>query len=417
VTTDDLGGSCRQGPGVCFRQSPRGTVLGSQEGLVTRAGAEGQKGSEWQNQLSDKRLYVGGLGFYHLFTHHSHKTTFETMKQNSSSLTSVPSLDSQSVLGLMRGGVTALLVALLLGVGALPAQAQGKKQKKMLMHLQEMNQRDGYLEAHRDVEEPFDLLGGPISFTVRQNSGGVFVGLPDFRELDGDVFGHPDMPLSFTGTPGISGVPVPFRETEGGQFTQLDRRTPFGDKNMTMANGQMMLKATDKTATDAATTEDEVKFKASWEDQNGNTYAVRCCEMVVSAGPEFPTFGGVVTNHILHGFSGVGTPLMPTEYTYAAFWGMGAVLKNGEVVDKPRIVHGMLTEYVRTEGYELAKDSEVTPTRRHFHLMVAPFMPVQGEHKFKHVNVSTGFELPNGKELPFWHVMFENLEIDSQRGS
>jgi hypothetical protein len=30
--------------------------------------------------------------------------------------------------------------------------------------------------------------------------------------------------------------------------------------------------------------------------------------------------------------------------------------------------------------------------------------------------VSTGFELPNGMELPFWHVMFENLNIDSQRG-
>ncbi len=292
--------------------------------------------------------------------------------------------------GLGRGlsaGIAVLVGALLVLAVSGTARAQDKKMKKMLMQLQEMNQADGYLEAHRDVENPPELLGGPISFTVQQNSGGVFVGLPDKRELDSDVFGTPDMPLAFTGTPGMTGVPVPFRETENGEFTQLDRNTPFGNKSTAMPNGTMMLKAADVTATDAATT-----------------------------GPEFPTFGGVVTNHLLHGFSGVGTPLMPTEYTYAAFWGMGAVLKNGEVVDKPRIVHGMLTEYVRTEGYELASDSEVTPTRKHFHLMVAPFMPVQGEHKFEHDNVSTGFTLSNGKELPFWHVMFENLDIDSERG-
>ena len=317
---------------------------------------------------------------------------------------------------LLSLGVALLAGALLLLGTADTALAQDKKMKKMVMKLQEMNQADGYLEAHRTVKEPFELLGGPISFTVEQNSGGVFVGLPDKRELDSDVFGTPDMPLAYTGTPGMTGVPVPFRKAENGQFTQLKRKTPFGNKSTAMPNGTMTLKAKDVTATDAATTEDEVKFKASWEDKQGNTYAVRCCEMLASAGAEFPTFGGVVTNHLLHGFSGVGTPLMPTEYTYAAFWGMGAVLKNGEVVDKPRLVHGMLTEYVRKEGYKLAKDSEVTPTRRHFHLMVAPFMPVKGKHKFTHDNVSTGFTLPNGKELPFWHVMFENLNIESQRG-
>jgi len=305
---------------------------------------------------------------------------------------------------------------LLVAGPALAQEKMSKKQKKMLKMLQQMNQADGYLEAHRDVEEPMELLGGPISFTIEQNAGGARVALPARRELDADVFGTPEMPLAFTGTPGMTGVPVPFRETSDGQFTRLDRPTPFGNKSMVMSNGTMMLKATDATATDAATTEDQVKFKASWEDEQGNTYAVRCCEMLATAGAEFPTFGGVMTNHILHGFTGVGTPLFPSAYTYAAFWGMGAVLKNGEVVDKPRLVHGMLTEYARTGDYELAMDSEVTPQRRHFHLMVAPFMPVEGDHSFSHNNVSTGFELPNGQELPFWHVMFQNLEITSERG-
>jgi len=332
---------------------------------------------------------------------------------------STPTSTSSFSSRLLRGGIASLLVGLALLLVAGPALAQqemSQKQKKMLKMLQEMNQADGYLEAHRDVEEPMELLGGPISFTVQQSSGGARVALPAQRELDPDVFGTPEMPLAFTGTPGMTGVPVPFRETSNGQFTQLDRPTPFGNNSTVMANGTMMLKATDATATDAATTQDQVKFKASWEDDQGNTYAVRCCEMLATAGAEFPTFGGVMTNHILHGFTGIGTPLFPSAYTYAAFWGMGEVLKNGEVVDRPRLVHGMLTEYARTEGYELASDSEVTPQRRHFHLMVAPFMPVEGDHSFTHDNVSTGFQLPNGQELPFWHVMFQNLEISSQRG-
>ena len=151
------------------------------------------------------------------------------------------------------------------------------------------------------------------------------------------------------------------------------------------------------------------------EDQEGNTYEVRCCEMLATHGVEYPTFGGVVTNTVMHGSSRIGTALMPTEYVYFAFWGMGEVLKNGEVTDKPRLVHGMLTEYVRKEGYELAFDDEVTPGRRHFHLMVPPMMPEPKEQEFVHKNLSTGFQLPNGKELPFWHVMFENLEINADR--
>jgi hypothetical protein len=182
-----------------------------------------------------------------------------------------------------------------------------------------------------------------------------------------------------------------------------------------MGNGKLNIEALDATATDAAKTNDKVSFKASWEDKEGNTYEVRCCEMLAAHGVEYPTFGGVVTNTVMHGSSRIGTALMPTEYVYFAFWGMGAVMKNGEVTDKPRLIHGMLTEYVRTEGYELASDDEVTPTRKHFHLMVPPMMPEMKEQKFVHNNVKTGFTLPNDMELPFWHVMFENLQINADR--
>jgi len=294
------------------------------------------------------------------------------------------------------------------------AQGMSKGQKmQMMKKLKAMAPARGYLEAHNKA--PQALLGGPIHIKVSQETGGVFVALPDKRKLDERVFGTPKMPRAFAGTPGINGLPPMARAVEDGHYTTMTQPSPFGDKYTVMADGKLMIDATDATATDAATTEDKVQMKATWKDKAGNTYEVRCCKMMAAHGLEFPTFGGVVTNHLLHGFTRLGTALMPTEFTYFGFWGMGAVLKNGKVLDQPRLIHGMLTEYVRKEGYALDEDNEVTPTRKQFHLMVTPFAPNMETHSFDKKPVNTGLTLPNGMKLPFWHVMFENLEIDGTR--
>lgn len=293
------------------------------------------------------------------------------------------------------------------------AQDNPQKEKKMEM-LQEMAPYKGYLKAHMNTQ-PQDLLGGPLEVNITQESGGVFVIMPSKRKLDLNVFGTPEAPRALAGTPGINGLPPGARGVKDGSYTTMKKPSPFGDKNIVMSDGKLNIKALDATATDANKTEDKVTFKASWKDKQGNTYEVRCCGMLAAHGVEYPTFGGVVTNTIMHGSSRIGTALMPTEYAYFAFWGMGEVRKNGQVLDKPRLVHGMLTEYVRKEGYELAFDDEVSPTRKHFHLMVPPMMPDKEKQQFVHNNVKTGFQLPNERELPFWHVMFENLEINAQR--
>lgn len=334
----------------------------------------------------------------------------------------------------MTSRLVSLRIALLAGAMALPvslpagaqesgegeAQAQQQEQQQqrqeMISRMQEMTQADGYLEAHRGVETPLHRLGGPLRVTVIQDGGGVFVALPDQRELDPHVFGTPEMPRAFAGTPIMTGVPPAMRGSEDGEYTALTEPSPFGDAFTTMGNASLTINATDVTAADAATTEDTVDFEASWQDQEGNTYSVTCCKELATHGIEFPTFGGVVTNHLLHGFSGVGTPLMPTEFAYFAFWGVGDVMKNGDVIDGNRLVHGMLTEYVRTEGYELGFDENVNPQGRHFHLMVAPVEPVPEEGLFRPQPVNTGFTLPNGDPLPFWHVMFESIEVETGQG-
>ncbi len=215
-----------------------------------------------------------------------------------------------------------LLFAVLVSSANLIAQEMDKDMKmdkgqmmKMMKMLKDMAPAKGYINAHKDVQKPLGLLGGSITVNIEQDGGGVFVALPDKRRLDPRVFGTPKMPMKFAGTPGITGVPLMARDVEGDMYTVMNVMTPFGDKKMVMMNGNLQIDALDATATDAAMTKDKVKMVASWEDKDGNKYEVRCCEMLAAHGMEFPTFGGVVTNHILHGFTGIGTPLMPSEFT------------------------------------------------------------------------------------------------------
>jgi len=309
------------------------------------------------------------------------------------------------------------LAVLLVGFSTTPSQAQSKmaaRKQQMMKMMKEKAPAKDYVRAHAKERKPFDILGGPINIDISQKSGGVFVALPDNRKLDPRIFGTPKLPRAFGGTPGITGVPLMARNIQNGAYTTMKMKSPFGDKHIVMANGKLNINAVDATATDAAVTKDKVQMVASWQDKKGNTYTVRC-NKVAAHGMEFPTFGGVVTNVILHGFTGIGTPLMPSEYTYFAFWGIGSVSKNGKVLQQPRLIHGMLTEYVRGEGYKLDSDKDVSPGRRQFHLMVAPFKPDMANMSFDQSPVDTGFKLPNGMTLPFWHVMFENLEIHASR--
>ncbi len=310
-----------------------------------------------------------------------------------------------------------LLAAVFFAVPSVNAQSKDKDKSndnEMIKKLQEMAPARGYLKAHRGLDSPRDILGGALNIDLTQDGGPVFVILPGERDLDPVVFGTPEHPMKFAGSPGMTGVPPMARNVSGGKFTSTKEKTPFSNKYVTMKDAKLTVHAVDRTATDAAATKDELGFEASWKDDSGNTYSVKC-DKLISAGLEYPTFGGVVTNVIMHGFTGIGTPLMPSEYAFFAFWGMGSVSKNGKVLDDKRIVHGMLTEYVRKNGYKLAFDDEVKPDAMQFHLMVPPAVPDKDKGVYEKKAVKTGFEMEGGKELPFWHVMFENVKVEAAR--
>ncbi|MFQ5685849.1 MAG: hypothetical protein ACE5GV_04235 [Candidatus Scalindua sp.] len=94
-------------------------------------------------------------------------------------------------------------------------------------------------------------------------------------------------------------------------------------------------------------------------------------------GMAYPFFGGVVTNQLIHGVTGIGTRLMPTEFTFAAFWAMGNIYKNDKLIAENHMVHVMVTEVVRGPGYTLQFDGGVgnPPSGKTLHLMIPPYKP------------------------------------------
>lgn len=268
-----------------------------------------------------------------------------------------------------------------------------------------------WLTAHIEDEDPPDVLGGPITTTATQEDGAAFWVFPGPRELDPTVFGTPDNPRA-TSKPAIFyGVPLELREMTDDGTWQTSVPTPFSDKFAAVDGASVRSEAVDATAIDGATTKDEIDFEATFQapmDQGSYRVVV---QQPAPHGWIYPTGGGVVTDVVLHGVTGWGTHLMPTEFTYSAFWGAGDIYHNDELVAEGHAVHMMLTEFVRKQPYDLVFDEGVNPNSQHLHLIVPPFT-LKGEPD----PVPTGFMLPNGMEQPFFHVMFPELTVERSMG-
>jgi len=218
----------------------------------------------------------------------------------------------------------------------------------------------------------------------------------------------------------------------------------------------------DATAIDGARTKDKIDFEAKFQTPDGVNDRVTC-NKPLPHGMAFPFFGGVVTNHLLHGVTGIGTRLMPTEYTYAAFWGVGNIYREGKLINENHMIHVMVTEVVRGDNYKLGFDGDVgdPPRGITMHLMVPPFrptpkgmvkdplktmfMPFPFVKKHMMAAMKMAKELPSGKRKmkmkmlkqikalmdhtkkhvkeatkagkmygqPFFHVMFGNIEMNA----
>jgi len=233
-----------------------------------------------------------------------------------------------------------------------------------------------YTMGHAMHSNPPDLLGGPLTVHASQKNGSTRFVLPGPRFLDPSVFGTPANPVGFDPAPfPLLGIPVEMRNTMGDNFSFVNKATPFGDF-YEVGVGSVDMTLVDATAIDGSRTKDKVSFEATFKTPDGVDYRV-VCNKPLAHGMAYPFFGGVVTNHLLHGGTGIGTRLMPTEFTYAAFWGVGDIYRNGELINENHMIHVMITEVVRGDNYSLQFDGGVgnPPQGTTMHLMIPPYKP------------------------------------------
>ncbi|MFV1949054.1 MAG: hypothetical protein ACC633_03865 [Anaerolineales bacterium] len=266
------------------------------------------------------------------------------------------------------------------------------------------------VDVQPDLEEiqfsPGLVVGGVRRVEASSVGEDVRWILPGLRTLDPAIFGTPDQPLGFEPD---TGLPLEARlvSEDGTAYTTTAGPTPFSD-NFALIEGSFNLSVVDATLVDGPDSQDQVDFNASFTGPDGKEYAIKLLK-VIPKGPEHPFFGGVATNIIQHGATGIGTSLMPGAYTYVAFWGVAELSIDGEVVASNRIIHGMITSDPRDEEYKLGFDQDIDNSKVVFHLIlpnteVTPDGPQDSP-------VPTGFLLPNGAEQPFFHIMFEGFQV------
>ena len=206
-----------------------------------------------------------------------------------------------------------------------------------------------YARARGMAKNPPDRLGGPLTVSVSQNNGKARFILPGTRSMDPSIFGTPAKPAGFEPAPfPMSGIPVDLRLASHDQYTIIDHACPFSDW-YEKAKGSVQMTLVDATAIDGASTKDRIEFEANFELPDGAKYRI-VCKMPLAHGMAFPFFGGVVTNHLIHGGSGIAPRALPTDFAYAAFWGKGDVYKDGSLINGDQLVHVWVSEDIRGKG-------------------------------------------------------------------
>ena len=256
------------------------------------------------------------------------------------------------------------------------------------------------------VSESREVLGAPEK--ARMNAeGDVRWILPGPRELDRAIFGTPDQPLGFE--PDV-GVPLDQRLTneDGTEYTTTAGPTPFSDV-WAPIEGNAGVKVVDRTAVAGSVTGDEIDAEFEFTSPDGEHAYRVVVDRALPAIPGHENFGGVGLNVVQHGRTGIGTKLEPQAMAYITFWGVASLYHDGELVADDRFVHFMVTERVRDPkgDYRLAFDEDVIHDEVHGHLILPPVAVTPDGPVAR--PVETGFELPNGSDQPFIHVMFEDI--------
>ncbi len=226
---------------------------------------------------------------------------------------------------------------------------------------------------------------------------------PDKRALDPEIFGTPQNPLN------IDLFPLGKRDinSAGTAYTTIKEPAMFSNK-IKQTTGSITISVSDLTTKDGPNSKDKAEMEANFKGPNGEDFRV-VLKKLITKGGEHQMFGGVGTNVLMHGSSGIGTPLVAEEFSYLTLWGTGDFYKDGELVDENRIIHIMVSERTRDDDFKIGF-GVANPEKLEIHLAMPPKKgtpsgPVDSPLK-------TGVILPNGAEQPFIHTNFYgNIEL------
>lgn len=236
--------------------------------------------------------------------------------------------------------------------------------------------------------------------------------------------GHPKFPVPV-------GWPNGLRETNdnGDEYTKTSKPLPFSDKTVGSdenenLDGDLSLTYRDRQGFEGdGGKEDEIDLDIWFTDPDGNKYELDIEHLEHHDGAHLHG-RGVMTGVYMHGTTGIGTPLMPTQYAFGSFWAVGSLSINGNdpmEQNTERVIHFMTTQTVRkADGYTLAFDADLPlgvdgnpdpylGEDTHTHVFVPPVR--ETENGPRKVPLKTAFELPNGKKQPFIHFMFDEDDV------
>ncbi len=243
---------------------------------------------------------------------------------------------------------------------------------------------------------------GSIKMSAKSDGIAIWQ-FPDKKALDPELFGTPQNPIN------VDLLPLAMRATneEGTAYTTTKEPLMFSDK-IKETTGSITLSIEDLTTKDGPNSKDKAQMEANFKGPNGENFKV-VLKKLISKGGAHQMFGGVGTNVLMHGATGIGTPLVAEEFSYITLWGLGEFYINGKLVDENRIIHVMVSERTRDENFKLGLGVSL-PNELEIHLAMPPTKgspngPIDSP-------LPTGVKLPNGKEQPFIHTNFYgNIEL------
>ena len=241
---------------------------------------------------------------------------------------------------------------------------------------------------------------------------------PGPRNLDAAVFGTVAEPL---GTEFMIGVPL-YDRLDDGQGNWTATALPNFRSNITSPLGSdavAEVSVRDRTPVDlpsfTSVTYDEIALTVKFTDPFGRRLEVTC-NRALPKGPFHEFFGGVGTNLIQHGRTGLGGKQAPQVFSYISLYGLAQLTIDGQLLpgNDRRLIHVMVTQGIRDannapgavggNGPFMGTNAEVDRDDLELHMVLPSvrFMP-------------SGMPQPNspvvGVGQEYIHILFEDVTL------